>query len=320
MAGDLNKIEEARSHFFSFFESPAAYNIQGEEKVKMEKDGTQQSVMTSSCRVIEYSSKSIVVTGETKPLKDELRELGGRFNPHLETGPGWVFKVEDRAKVEAFLKDPQSNSVGNPASSTATNVSSSSSSSSKRTSVEETGVAKADVPYIVQYSEKSIAVFGDSRAVKDKFKEINGRFNKHLKYECKNYVGWVFPDKSKFKVQEILTDYYGVNNVPPISDLILAEEEKKDFQLKDDTGKDDDNYVGTKRQNPFSDDDDMDDFLTTSVTGKLQNVASKEKSSPTISTSTGSLSAIKDMKKIEAEANSHDKQAFLEAYRRKQDE
>ena len=42
-------------------------------------------------KIIDYSEKSFVVIGDTKPIKEKLKELGGRFNSRLTCGAGWVF-------------------------------------------------------------------------------------------------------------------------------------------------------------------------------------------------------------------------------------
>lgn len=54
--------------------------------------------VTGKVQVIAYSEKSIAVIGDTYPIKDKLRELGGKFNKFLTCGAGWVFpmnKLED---------------------------------------------------------------------------------------------------------------------------------------------------------------------------------------------------------------------------------
>ena len=42
-------------------------------------------------KIVDYSEKSFVVIGDTKPIKEKLKELGGRFNSRLTCGAGWVF-------------------------------------------------------------------------------------------------------------------------------------------------------------------------------------------------------------------------------------
>lgn len=53
----------------------------------------------------DYSDKSFVVVGDTKPIEDELKRFGGRFNKKLYAGTiaGWVFPIAVREEVEVFL-------------------------------------------------------------------------------------------------------------------------------------------------------------------------------------------------------------------------
>lgn len=51
-----------------------------------------------------YSEKSVVITGETKPIKDRLKELGGRFNFKLSCGPGWIFHKSQLPMLMAEFK------------------------------------------------------------------------------------------------------------------------------------------------------------------------------------------------------------------------
>jgi Tfp pilus assembly pilus retraction ATPase PilT len=53
--------------------------------------------------IVEYSEKAIAVYGNTKPIKDKLKELGGRFNPHLKDGAGWVFSKSKREAVQQMI-------------------------------------------------------------------------------------------------------------------------------------------------------------------------------------------------------------------------
>lgn len=58
---------------------------------------------------------------------------------------------------------------------------------------------------IVDYSEKAIAVFGDTQSVKDQLKELGGRFNPSLSYNGNKRAGWIFSKKQADKVRELLT-------------------------------------------------------------------------------------------------------------------
>lgn len=58
--------------------------------------------------LLEYSEKAIVIYGDTRRIKDKLKDLGGRFNPHLNRNgakvAGWIFPKAktDIVKAELF--------------------------------------------------------------------------------------------------------------------------------------------------------------------------------------------------------------------------
>lgn len=53
--------------------------------------------------VEEYSEKAIVVRGDTRPLADVLKDLGGRFNARLQGGAGWIFSKRKEDEVRQAL-------------------------------------------------------------------------------------------------------------------------------------------------------------------------------------------------------------------------
>ena len=53
--------------------------------------------------IIEYSEKAIAVIGDTKPIKELLKSLGGSFNPRLSCGAGWIFSKKKLEEVQAAL-------------------------------------------------------------------------------------------------------------------------------------------------------------------------------------------------------------------------
>ena len=55
-------------------------------------------------QIIDYSEKAIAVVGDTRDIKDKLKALGGRFNPRLSCGAGWIFSKKQRAEVEKLLQ------------------------------------------------------------------------------------------------------------------------------------------------------------------------------------------------------------------------
>ena len=57
---------------------------------------------------------------------------------------------------------------------------------------------------IVDYSEKAIAVFGNTKAIKDELKKLGGKFNPALKYNGEKRAGWIFSKKQADKVRALL--------------------------------------------------------------------------------------------------------------------
>ena len=68
----------------------------------------------------------------------------------------------------------------------------------------EVEAVPADGLEIVDYSEKAIAVFGDTKAIKAQLKELGGRFNPALKYNGEKRAGWIFGKKQADKVKELI--------------------------------------------------------------------------------------------------------------------
>lgn len=56
---------------------------------------------------------------------------------------------------------------------------------------------------IVDYSEKAIAVFGDTKAIKDQLKELGGRFNPKLTHKGEKKAGWIFQKAKEQQLREL---------------------------------------------------------------------------------------------------------------------
>lgn len=63
---------------------------------------------------------------------------------------------------------------------------------------------------IVDYSEKAIAVFGETKEIKEQLKEIGGRFNPSLRYNGEKRTGWIFSKKQEDKVRKLFAPSIGV--------------------------------------------------------------------------------------------------------------
>lgn len=60
---------------------------------------------------------------------------------------------------------------------------------------------------LVEYSDKAVAVFGDTKSIKDELKAMGGRFNSRLTHDGQRVAGWVF-SKSQ---QRRLATYFGLD-------------------------------------------------------------------------------------------------------------
>lgn len=51
----------------------------------------------------DYTERSFVVHGDTIPHANKLKELGGKFNPKLKIGPGWIFSIARKGSVQNYI-------------------------------------------------------------------------------------------------------------------------------------------------------------------------------------------------------------------------
>lgn len=60
-------------------------------------------VAEGEIKIIDYSEKAIAIIGDTKPIKDKLKELGGKFNFRLSCGAGWIFPKTKLEEIQTLL-------------------------------------------------------------------------------------------------------------------------------------------------------------------------------------------------------------------------
>ena len=76
-------------------------------KAKKEKEPTKKT--TPKFQIVHYSEKCIALFGDTKPIKDDLKALGGRYNANLHPFgeesrvPGWVFPKKCEGTVRELV-------------------------------------------------------------------------------------------------------------------------------------------------------------------------------------------------------------------------
>ena len=84
---DVSKEENKEEIYIAAAEE--RYFIPSEENKTTEI--TESSNTDLEIELIDYSAKAVAIIGDTKPLKDKLKSLGGRFNFRLKCGAGWIF-------------------------------------------------------------------------------------------------------------------------------------------------------------------------------------------------------------------------------------
>jgi hypothetical protein len=63
-----------------------------------------------------YSERAVAIFGDTKPFKDQLLALGGKFNENLRRGDekvaGWIFPAKRAEELERFISNAKPASTG----------------------------------------------------------------------------------------------------------------------------------------------------------------------------------------------------------------
>lgn len=62
-----------------------------------------KEIVSGEFKIIDYSEKAIALVGDTKAVKDTLKKIGGRFNPRLSCGAGWIFSKKKDAELRSAL-------------------------------------------------------------------------------------------------------------------------------------------------------------------------------------------------------------------------
>lgn len=88
---------------------------------------------------------------------------------------------------------------------------------------------------MVDYSEKAIAVFGDTKAIKEQLKELGGRFNPSLNYNGEKRAGWIFSKKKADEVRNLMASekVEAVEELPALPEEIYIPELSEKAERKE---------------------------------------------------------------------------------------
>ena len=137
-----------------------------------------------------YSEKSFVVTGNTKDHKEELKEMGGRYNSKLSCGSGWIFSFSRKDEVESWVQKKQSSVIWQqtPSSTAATTTTTSTST--------YTSAPQPIASLVVLTKEKE----KDKEEVKEEDNALEILFTNFVSYMTPFY-------KENKKLKDILNDF-----------------------------------------------------------------------------------------------------------------
>lgn len=94
--------KEREKAFYEKLDSKMSKTSSKTERVSQ--NGKEASSAGSpSVEIVDYSEKAFAVKGNTRPIATVLKSLGGKFNPRLSFGAGWIFsKAKEQAVREAL--------------------------------------------------------------------------------------------------------------------------------------------------------------------------------------------------------------------------
>jgi len=102
---ELTLISDEEQNY-SYYEYPKNVITGWIFQIETEKSKEPVSINVGDIKIIDYSDKAIVLVGEsTRQIKEQLKDLGGRFNFRLTCGPGWVFPKTKREEIEKLLNN-----------------------------------------------------------------------------------------------------------------------------------------------------------------------------------------------------------------------
>jgi len=80
------------------------YKLEFERGEETEKPNfSKVDTKAGEINVIDYSPKAVAIIGDTKPIKDKLKEIGASFNPRLTCGAGWILPKSQQNKLDAIF-------------------------------------------------------------------------------------------------------------------------------------------------------------------------------------------------------------------------
>ena len=142
-------------------------------------------------QVEDYSEKAIIVRGDTKPFKEQLKGLGCKWNGSLG---GWIASKTRRASIEAFINSNPAMETSVPQTAVPQTPPA---SSSEDPQPPQTVINKPPPAPIKVESMQVVFVSGPTFKIKEKIKTVGGVW-------CPPLGKWMFIGKTEDEVKAIL--------------------------------------------------------------------------------------------------------------------
>jgi hypothetical protein len=101
------KLYGSREQFIERYALTAGDEANVCVKVRKTSANSTLEMITGNFIIVDYSEKALAVFGDTKPIKDQLKALGGRFNPKLthegSKRAGWIFSKSKEQELNNLL-------------------------------------------------------------------------------------------------------------------------------------------------------------------------------------------------------------------------
>lgn len=170
---------------------------------------------------LNYSDKSFVVSGSTKEYKEQLMALGGRYNPNLKTGPGYIFSNKKEQEVTEFV-NMQNNSNTNA------NVNINQQNNQSKTDILSLDNKKPNVKYQIVKKDttikSSLPSMNSSIQYPNRFVGSDGLSYQIIIETCiLPYINQKV--KVKYDGNEFEATVFELNSISPVNDITLSYQE-----------------------------------------------------------------------------------------------
>jgi hypothetical protein len=218
------KLEETIGSIGNIARSAESQHMNSGRERKAAETGRSEptTLAPTKFEIVDYSEYSLALFGDSKPMKEQLKAIGAKYNPSLKRGDGkeagWVVSKKLRARLEEIIAthmqtipaklEETIGCIGNIARSAESQHMDSERDRKAAETERSDPTTLAPTKFeIVDYSEYSLALFGDSKPMKEQLKAIGAKYNPSLKRGDGKEAGWVVSKKLRARLEETIATH-----------------------------------------------------------------------------------------------------------------